>query len=116
MSRRPGLAVLLGSVLLLLLEAPAAVAEQKLEGTVSGTTLTSCEFKPGTCEGSLVLDSKDGGKPVQVTIKVPKGTTIKKGNDHVFLPGLKGSTVVVSYVEDKGQKIAKAIDVKTAKP
>lgn len=77
----------------------------------SDVTLTKCEFKPGTCEGSLVLDS--GGTPV--TIKVPQGTAIKKGNDHLFLPGIKGQVVTVSYNEDKGEKIARSIDVKGVK-
>lgn len=97
--------------------APAVrAADAVIEGTVASTTLTKCEFKPGTCEGSLVLERKDGGKPSQVTVKVPKGTAIKKGNDHLFLPGLRGQTVAVTYSEDKGEKVAKAIEVKPAKP
>jgi ribulose 1,5-bisphosphate synthetase/thiazole synthase len=96
--------------------APVAVvdAEERIEGTVVSTTLTSCEFKPGTCEGSLVLDTK--GKDGQVTVKVPKGTPIKKGNDPVFLPGLKGSQVAIAYTSDKGQRMATSIEVKSAKP
>jgi hypothetical protein len=27
-----------------------AVAQQTIEGTVTSTTLTACDFKPGTCE------------------------------------------------------------------
>ncbi len=97
------------------LAAPArAGAEDRVEGTVISTTLTACDFKPGTCEGALVLDTK--GKDGQVTIKVPKGTQIKKGNDHVFLPGLKGSQVAIAYVDDRGAKVAKSIDVKAPKP
>jgi hypothetical protein len=100
-----------------LVAAPAVLAaDATIEGTVASTTLTKCEFKPGTCEGSLVLERKEGGKPIQVTVKVPKGTAIKKGNDHLFLPGLKGQTVAVTYAEDKGEKVAKAIEVKPAKP
>jgi hypothetical protein len=70
-------------------------------------------LKPGTCEGSLVLDTK--GKDRQVTVKVPKGTQIKKGNDHMFLPGLKGSRVTIAYVNDKGARVAKSIEVRSAK-
>ncbi len=103
--------------LLIVLPSPAVeAAEERIEGTVVSTTLTSCDFKPGTCEGSLVLERKDGGKPNPVTVKVPKGTAIKKGNDHLFLPGLKGQTIAVTYAEDKGEKVAKAIEVKPAKP
>ncbi len=103
--------------LLIALPPPAVeAAEERIEGIVVSTTLTSCEFKPGTCEGSLVLERKDSGKPNPVTVKVPKGTAIKKGNDHLFLPGLKGQTIAVTYAEDKGEKVAKAIEVKPAKP
>jgi hypothetical protein len=76
--------------------------------------MIACDFKPGTCEGSLVLDTK--GKAGQITVKVPKGTQIKKGNDHVFLPGLKGSQVAIAYVNDKGARVAKSIEVRTPKP
>ena len=90
-------------------------AQQTIEGTVTSTTLTACEFKPGTCEGSVVLETKAGGKASQVTIKVPKGTQIKQGNEHLFLPGVKGRLVAITYVEDKGENVAKLIEVKMAK-
>ncbi len=94
---------------------PALVAAQdRIEGTVISTTLTSCEFKPGTCEGSLVLDTK--GKDGQVTVKVPKGTPITKGHDHVFLPSLKGRRVAIAYANDGGQKVARSIEVQSSKP
>lgn len=96
--------------------APSAIeaAEERIEGTVVSTALTACDMKPGTCEGTLVLDTKGKGGPV--TVKVPKGTAIKKSNDHLFLPGLKGQTVAVTYAEDKGEKVAKAIEVKPTRP
>jgi len=94
----------------------AFAADAQIEGTVTSTSLTKCEFKPGTCEGSLVLEGKERGTPSRVTIKVPKGTAIKKGNDHLFLPGLKGTTVAVTYAEDKGEKVAKSIEVRAATP
>ena len=116
MTTRLAAAVLLTSLLVWTITPPVLAADTRIEGTVASTTLTKCEFKPGTCEGSLVLESKEGGKPSQVTIKVPKGTTIKKGNDHLFLPGLKGNAVAVTYTEDKGEKVAKSIEVKTFRP
>jgi len=100
---------------LVLLVAPsAAVAQDRIEGTVASATLTKCDMKPGTCEGSLVLDTREGGKTTQVTIQVPKGTAIKKGGDHLFLPGVKGQPVVISYVTEKGERVARSIVVKTA--
>ena len=56
----------------------------------------------GDLRGCLVLESKEGGKASPVTVKVPNGTTIKKGNDQLFLPRPKGNTVAVTYTEDKG--------------
>jgi hypothetical protein len=110
-TRAPGLALAVVAVLGL----PAFVAAQeRIEGTVVSTKLTACDFKPGTCEGSLVLDT--GGKDGQVTIKVPKGTQIRKGSDHLFVPGLKGSRVRITLTDAKGERIAKSIEVPSAKP
>ncbi len=103
------------TAMLFALAAPAVLAaEERIEGTVLSTTLTACDFKPGTCEGALILDTK--GKDGRVTVKVPKGTQIKKGNDHIFLPGLKGNQVAIAYVNDKGARVAKSIEVKSARP
>jgi len=77
--------VVLAGLLLALASPAIEAAEERIEGTVVSTALTACDFKPGTCGGSLVLDTK--GKDGQVTVKVPKGTQIKKGGDHVFLQG-----------------------------
>jgi len=92
---------------------PIVQAQQQIEGTVVSTKLTACDMKPGTCEGSMVLDTKDAA---QITINVPKGTQIKQGDGHLFLPGIKGRVVAVTYVEDKGGKVAKSIEVKSGKP
>lgn len=97
--------------------APVSVsfAQQQIEGTVVSTKLTACDMKPGTCEGTMVLDTK-GATPGPVTIKVRKGTVIKHGDGYLFLPGTKGRVVAVTYVEDKGEKVARSVDVKVAKP
>jgi hypothetical protein len=100
-----------GLVAVLAMASPG-FGQERLEGQVTSTTMTACEFKPGTCEGSLVLDTKPSGTPGQVTIKVPKGTRIKKGQDDVFLPSVRGATVVITYVVERGEKVAKSIDVK----
>jgi len=106
---------LLVSSLVMAVPLSTAVAQQTIEGTVTSTTLTACDFKPGTCEGNVVLEIQAVG-PRQVTIKVPKGTQIKQGNEHLFLPGVKGRLVAITYVEDKGEKVAKSIEVKRSKP
>jgi hypothetical protein len=86
-----------------------AVAREKVEGKVLSTKLTACTFKPGGCEGTMVLET---AKPEQLTIKVPLGTMIQKGNETVYLPALRGRTVSVTHVTEKGEKIARSIDVK----
>jgi hypothetical protein len=106
----------LGATFLLAAAVPVVSAQQVVEGIVVRTTLTACEFKPGSCEGTAVLERKTSGKAEQVTIKVPKGTQIKHGSEHLFLPGLKVRLVAVTYVEDKGEKVATSIDVKAPKP
>jgi len=94
--------------------ASAAIAQQTVEGKVASTKLTACDAKPGGCEGSLVLEPK-GTSSGPITIKVVKGTMITQGGKHLFLPGTNGRQVAISYVEDKGEKVAKSIDVKDAK-
>ena len=90
-------------------------AQQQIEGTVVSTKMTACDMKPGTCEGTMTLDTK-GATPGPVTIKVQKGTVIKHGDGYLFLPGTKGRVVAITYVEDKGEKIAKSVEVKPSKP
>jgi hypothetical protein len=90
-----------------------AVADEKLEGKVVGTNLTLCQPRPtgGGCAGTLTLEPKASGAAQQVVINVIADTIIRKGKDYLFLPATQGSMVVVSYVTDKGQKVAKSIDV-----
>ncbi len=112
--RRPLIAVVC-VVFVLSAAVSVSFAQQQIEGTVVSSTLTACDFKPGTCEGTMVLDTK-GATPGHVTIKVPKGTQIKQGDGYLLLPGTKGRVVAVTYVENKGEKVAKSIEVKSAKP
>ncbi len=94
---------------------PAVGAAQGwIEGTVVGTKLTAGDFKPGSCEGTLVLDT--GGTRGRVTITVPRGTQITRGSDHLFLPGLKGRRVRIAYQRDRGNWIAGSIEVSAATP
>ncbi len=52
------------------------LGQEKIEGTVISTNLTSCSVVPGkvgTCEGTLVLESsKADGKPRQMTVKITR--------------------------------------------
>jgi len=44
-------------------------------------------------------------------------TQIKKGNDDIYLPALRGNLVAVTQVSDNGEKVAKSIEViKPPKP
>jgi hypothetical protein len=112
--RRP-LIVAVWVALTVFAAASVATAQQTIEGKVASAKLTACDAKPGGCEGSLVLEPK-GATSGPVTIKVVKGTMITQGGKHLFLPGTNGRLVVITYVEDKGEKVAKSIQVKDGKP
>lgn len=90
-----------------------SVADEKIEGKVVRTNLTLCQPRPsgGGCEGTLTLEITAQGKAQQLPIKVIADTIIKKGQDFQFLPQTQEKSVVVTYVTEKGQKVAKSIDV-----
>ena len=115
MFRRSGLSLPTALLSALMLFPSVGFGQEKAEGTVVSTKLTACQFKPGGCEGYLTLDTKGATKPEPVTIKVALGTAIKKGSETVYLPALRGKLVAVSFVTDKGEKLAKSIDVLEAK-
>ena len=94
--------------------APAlSVADEKLEGKVVQTNLTLCHPRPtgGGCEGTLTLETKAAGTAQQAAIKVVADTIIKKGQDYLLLPQTQDNSVIVTYVTEKGQKVAKSIEV-----
>jgi len=89
--------------------------QEKIEGTVVSTNLTACSLVPGkvgTCEGTLVLESKKDGKPHQTTVKVIRDTALKKGDEKVFLFSLKGAPVTVTFSEGKDDKVAQSVVTK----
>ncbi len=92
----------------------SAIAQQTIEGTVTSAKLTACDPRPGGCEGHLVLEPK-GTASGPVTIKVVKGTLITEGDTHRFLLATSRRFVAITYVEDKGEKVAKSIAVKDDK-
>lgn len=85
-------------------------AQDRLEGKVLGTTLTHCDFKPGGCAGNLVLEATQAGKAAQVTVQVPLGIMIRRGNETAYLPTLQGSTVVIVLDPSKDERTAKSIE------
>lgn len=111
MFKRLGLSLPTALLSVLMLFPSVGFGQEKTGGTVVSTKLTACQFKPGGCEGYLTLETKGGARPEQVTLKVALGTPIKKGKEDLYLPALRGKLVAVSYVTDKGEKLAKSIEV-----
>lgn len=94
---------------------PLGLGQEKIEGKVIKTNLTSCSVVPGkvgTCEGTLVLESKGDGKPRQMTVKVTRDTTLKKGDEKVLLFQLQGTPVTINFVTEKGEKVAQTVVMK----
>ena len=117
MHKTPSLILQLGLVIALLASASVGFGQERVEGVVVSTKLTKCSFKPGGCEGNLVLETQQGDTKEQLTIQVPLGTQIKKGTEDILLPALRGNLVAVTQVSEKGEKVAKLIEViKPAKP
>lgn len=92
--------------------APALLAQEKIEGKVVGTKLTHCDMnvKIGGCAGTMKLERKAGDKSEELTFNVPLGTPIRKRTETVYLPGLRGKTVMVTHVMEKNERVAKAIE------
>lgn len=73
--------------------------EREVAGTATETTLTACapvSGKPGTCDGTLVVQPAQPGATA-VTVEVTRDVLLKKGEQAVLLPQLRGSAVVVRY-------------------
>lgn len=102
-------------MLMMMVVPSISFGQEKMEGTVLKTNLTACGVVPGkvgTCEGTLVLESKKDGKPQQTTVKVTRDTALKKGDEKVFLFQLQGAPVTVSFFEGKGEKVAQSVVTK----
>ena len=102
-------------VLVLALFPLLGFGQQKIVGTVISTNLTSCSVVPGkvgTCEGTFILESKADGKPRQMTVKVTRDTTLKKGEEKLFLFQLQGAPVTVTLRPEKGDKVAQSVAMK----
>lgn len=97
----------------LFIHAPAGFAQEKIEGKVVGTRMTQCSMdgKAGGCAGTMKMERKAGDKTEELTINVPLGTPITRGKEIVYLPALRGKTVLVTQVMEKNERVAKAIEV-----
>jgi hypothetical protein len=65
--------------------AVAAPSAQPYTGQVREISIDQCGLEPGTCEGSLVLAQARGQ---EVTLTIPAGTTIQRGDERVHLEQL----------------------------
>lgn len=87
--------------------------EQTVRGTVVNTELTACgrvEGKPGTCEGTMVVQPAGSSEADRVVLQVTRDVTLKKGDEAVLLPSLQGSVVDARYVATKeGSRLATSV-------
>lgn len=98
---------------MLLAHVPAGFAQEKIEGKVVGTKLTVWDMnvKVGGCAGTLTMERKAGDRTEELTFNVPLGTPITQGSETMYLPALRGKTVVITRVTEKNERVAKAIEV-----
>lgn len=86
--------------------------ERQVAGRATETKLTACgpaRGKPGTCEGTLVVQPTEPGATA-VSLEVTRDVLLKKGDQAVFLPQLRDSQVVVKYRASKeGPNVATSV-------
>lgn len=86
--------------------------EREVAGTVTEAKLTSCSPVPGkagTCEGTLVVQPADANGTA-VSVEVTRDVVLKKGDQTVFLPQLRGAPVAVRYRATKeGPNLATSV-------
>lgn len=113
MNRNLAYMLLAAGSLALALHAPAAMAQEKIDGKIVSTKLTHCnmDVKIGGCAGTFAMESTVAGKKEELMFEVPLGTPITRGSETMYLPALRGKTVVVTAVTEKNQRVAKAIEV-----
>jgi hypothetical protein len=69
---------------------------QTYRGQVREINIDECGLEPGTCTGSLVLAQARGQ---EVTLSIPAGTTMQRGNERVHLEQLGiGNYIMVQAV------------------
>ncbi len=84
--------------------------EKQIQGKVVDAKLTVCgptPEKPGTCEGTLVVEPAGAGAAGRVPIEVTHDVVLKKGGQTVFLPQLRDSQATVKYrASQEGANVA----------
>ncbi len=86
--------------------------EREIMGMATEAKLTACGPEPGkagTCEGTLVVQPSGAGA-TSVAVEVNRDVALKKGGQSVFLPQLRGGSVVVKYRATKeGPNLATSV-------
>lgn len=86
--------------------------EREIMGMATEAKLTACgpePGKPGTCEGTLVVQPAAAGA-TSVALEITRDVALKKGGQAVFLPQLRGSSVAVKYRTTKeGPNLATSV-------
>lgn len=87
--------------------------EREVRGTVADAKLTVCAptpEKPGTCEGTLVVEPPGSAAAGRVSVEVTRDVVLKKDGQAVFLPQLRASQVIVKYRATKeGPRLATSV-------
>lgn len=87
--------------------------EREVRGTVTDATLTACapeEGKPGTCEGTIVIEPQGAAAAESVAVQVTRDIALNKDGQKVFLPQLEGSQAVVRYrATEEGPNLATSV-------
>jgi len=87
--------------------------EQEVRGTVTDAKLTVCGAipdKPGTCEGTLVVEPPGAGAAGRVAVEVTRDVSLQRDGQAVFLPQLRGSQVIVKYrASEEGPRVATSV-------
>lgn len=87
--------------------------EKEIQGKVADAKLTVCgptPDKPGTCEGTLVVEPPGSGAAGRVPVEVTRDVVLKKSGQAVFLPQLRDSQVTVKYRASKeGPNVATSV-------
>src|SRR5574341_2364153 len=95
-----------------LLQPLALLADEKIEGVVRSVAVTHCDAtRRGGCAGTLTLERRTGGMAEMLTIRVPLGTPISRGAERALLHTLEGQKGIVTQTTERGELIARAIQV-----
>ena len=114
MKQKFSIRLVMALLLILMASPPFAFSQEKVDGNIIKTNLTACSVvlgKVGTCEGTLILENMKDGKN-QMTVKVTRDTTLKKGDEKVFLFQLQDAPVTVTFSETKNEKVAQSVVAK----